>query len=537
MSVLPLPNSKLLVALIGAGVPAAYALYRILSGKSRSALRFLPGPPRTSGPWLLGDVPALVKEEDTAMFERWVATYGPTLRCHGLFGSFVLYTMDDKALQHVLSHPEVYEKGPGVRKMLTRVVGPGLLVVEGQQHRQQRKIMNPAFGPAHIRVLTPIFLGKAAELRDIWLSQVDASGCARVDALNWLSKCTLDIISLAGFNYPLNSLASSGEDENELASAFETIFTAESDTSGSSLVRDILPMLRLYKTATDRKVARAQATMLRVGKELMEESKRECESVGGRKDLLSLLIRANTAKEVPESQRMADEDVIAQIPTFLVAGHETSSTAVSWALFELAQHPEMQTRLRAELLAVPVDEPSAETLNSLKYLDFVVRETLRLHSPVRSTSRVAMRDDVVPLAEPFTDATGKRHDSLIITKGEYVFIPILTMNRAERLWGEDAKRFMPDRWEHTPVATAGIPGVWDHSLTFLGGPRGCIGYRFALDEIKAILFTLVRAFVFELGVPASDIGEKSTPIVKRPIVLSEMEKGTQLPLVVRPVSV
>jgi cytochrome P450 len=93
----------------------------------------------------------------------------------------------------------------------------------------------------------------------------------------------------------------------------------------------------------------------------------------------------------------------------------------------------------------------------------------------------------------------------------------------------------PERWESSLAPTTNIPGIWGHMLTFLGGPRSCIGYRFSLVETKALLFTLLRALEFELAVPVEDIGKKATFIVQRPIVRSEREKGNQMPLLVRPV--
>lgn len=100
-----------------------------------------------------------------------------------------------------------------------------------------------------------------------------------------------------------------------------------------------------------------------------------------------------------------------EVPTFLIAGHETTSTETMWALFALAQAPDVQQKLRAELRGVPTDSPDMDELNALPYLDMVVRETLRLHAAVNAVSRIAAKDDVIPLAEPFTDTKGVvRHE-------------------------------------------------------------------------------------------------------------------------------
>lgn len=112
-----------------------------------------------------------------------------------------------------------------------------------------------------------------------------------------------------------------------------------------------------------------------------------------------------------------------------------------WALFSLSQRPDVQSKLRAELLSVPTPTPDMDTLSALPYLDAVTRETLRVHAAVPNTIRIAMRDDCIPLNEPFVDKHGKVRREINIKKGEGVFIPILAMNRDKSIWGEDAQEF------------------------------------------------------------------------------------------------
>ncbi|KAG0696180.1 cytochrome P450 [Suillus ampliporus] len=454
--------------------------------------------------------------------------------------------MDTRALNHVLTHSSDYQKPSQVRYSLSRILGEGVLFVEGAQHRQQRRIMNPAFGPAQIRALTDIFLSKSIKLRDIWSTMTAASEHAtRIDILPWLSKMTLDVIGLAGFNYDFDALNET-EKPNELNQAFSVMFSASQRMSILPMLQARIPLLRWIRSDSDRKIDAAQKTMGRIGRQLLRDAKAavisshgidkggsiEKSSLQGR-DLLSLLVRANMATDIPENQRISDEDVLAQVPTFLVAGHETTSTATTWALYALCLRSDIQTKLREELWTLETETPSMDELMALPYLDAVVRETLRVHSPVPSTVRIAMKDDILPLDTPFTDTHGVVHHSIKVSKGDPIFIPILAINRSEAIWGTDAKEFNPDRWASPPDLASQIPGVWGHLMTFLGGPRACIGYRFSLVEMKALLFTLVRAFEFELAVPASDIGKKSM-ITQRPILRSDPESKSQLPLLVKP---
>ena len=167
-----------------------------------------------------------------------------------------------------------------------------------------------------------------------------------------------------------------------------------------------------------------------------------------------------------------------EVPTFLVAGHETTrygttfsrgifglddganSAAAIWALYAMTNAPEIQTELREELFSVDTETPTMDELMALPYLDAVVRETLRVHSPVPSTERIAMKDDVLPVEKPYRDKNGVVHNSIrydymspivnsmgililpnSIRKGDPIFISILAINRSQELWGPDAHEF------------------------------------------------------------------------------------------------
>ncbi|KAJ7141737.1 cytochrome P450 [Mycena crocata] len=521
----------------------AYAVYTILRAvyaEYVSPLRLLPGPKASH--WFYGNLKELLDDRTFTLDKQWFEQYGRTMKIHQLFGQAQLQTADTQALHHILSNTHVYQKPEGARVSLGRVVGPGILVVEGDVHKQQRKIMNPAFGAPQVRELTGIFVDISIQLRDIWASQAATNGgFARVEALSWLSKATLDIIGMAGFNYRINALGTASHDTpDELAQAFDAVFAGDTGFTLYDMLQFLFPILHNIPTKQNNTIDASQATMVRIGRQLLEESKKEIAENGtfemGRgRDLLTLLVRANTSKEIPENQRLSDEQVLAQVPTFLVAGHETTSTAVTWALFALTQNLAAQTRLREEVLAMSTDTPTMDELNALPYLECVVREALRLYAPVPETDRMAVRDDIIPLGTPITDLNGTVHESIRMRKGDEIRIPINALNCDAEIWGPDVLEFLPERWQaETPISNT-IPGVWGHMLTFLGGPRGCIGFRFSLVETKALLFTLIRAFEFELAVPAADIGKKGTAIVVRPIVLSDMAAGHQLPLLIRPV--
>ncbi|KAL4261304.1 Cytochrome P450 superfamily protein [Pleurotus pulmonarius] len=523
-------------ALSALGAYGVYKLFKFVYGEFTSSLRYLPGPKSSS--WIYGNFREIFDAENSVLHEQWVKEYGPTIKYRGLFGVTRLYTTDPKALNHILMNTDVYQKPEMTRHALGRVLGEGVLIVEGEKHRRQRKIMNPAFGPIQVRDLTEIFVQKAIQLRDVWAAETAKEGSARIDVLSWLSRMTLDVIGLAGFNYKFDALV--GE-PNELNQAFSTIFQASTKFEVFPLLQAFFPPFRLIKTQRDRQTEAAREVMTRIGNQLLKSSKEAV--VQAEKDhidnglksrnLLSLLVKANTAANLPDHQRLSDDDVLAQVPTFLGAGHETTSTGTTWALFALTQSPEVQRKLREELLTVPTDTPTMDELNALPYLDAVVRETMRVHAPVPSTVRVAVADDVLPLSVPLTDLKGDIHQSVAIKKGQLFIVPIVAMNRMVSVWGEDAFEFKPERWQSPPEAASVVPGIWSNMMTFLGGPRACIGWRFSIVEMKALLFTLVRSFEFELAVPSEEIGKISS-IVQRPILKHDKEAGNVMPLIIKP---
>ncbi|KAJ6576974.1 hypothetical protein DFH09DRAFT_1310993 [Mycena vulgaris] len=166
-----------------AGTFTCYLLFQLakaLYEELTSPLRDLPGPSEAS--------------LDTAVTRKWRDEFGSNFQFRGRLNKRGLYTTDTKALNYILNNDSLYQKGPVATKLLTHFLGNGLLTAEMDEHKRQRKILNPAFGVAQIRELTGIFNEKSMQvLRDIWMRQID-SGSSRVDVLAWLRKMTLDVI-------------------------------------------------------------------------------------------------------------------------------------------------------------------------------------------------------------------------------------------------------------------------------------------------------------------------------------------------------
>ncbi|KAJ6543111.1 cytochrome P450 [Mycena capillaripes] len=511
--------------------------FQILYRNITSPLRHVAGPESPS--LVFGNFQEM--GDNVHLTQKWRDQFGPNFRFKGLFSISELHTSDVKAINHIVTNSSVYQKALSERTTLRNLLGNGILSVEMDEHRRHRRAMNPAFGVAQIRVVTEVFVEKAIQLRDIWAHQIaQEDGTARIEVMSWLRRMTLDVIGQAGFNYQFNALEQNAR-PNELNTAFTKLFHSPQANSYATfrLAQGILPILKLVPGPGWSVLLAARRAMNSVGSQILSASKANIKAsagekdLSGKRDLLSILLKANMSPNVPETQRLSDTEAIGQIPTFFLAGHETTSSSTAWALHALSVNTAAQTKLREELLTLSTENPTMEELNSLPYLESVIRETMRVHAPVVFTQRMAMADDVLPLSKPYVDKEGKSHDSLPIPKGQMIHIPILAVNTDKEIWGEDAAEFKPERWDNIPDATSAIPGVWANLLTFFAGPHNCIGFRFSLVEMKALLFTLIRAFEFEAAVPGR-IGPFVTGVLQRPTVVGG--KGAALPLILKPVS-
>ncbi|KZV75654.1 cytochrome P450 [Peniophora sp. CONT] len=513
-----------------------------------SSTRLLPGPEHHS--WLYGSMRTMPDAAAVHLQQQWLRTYGSTIRFFGLLSQPMILTTDVTALRHILNNVHLYQKSPLVRRQLGEILGNGLLAVEGDAHKRQRRVVNSAFGPLQIRRFATLFMDKSNEMAGMWSELCAQSsrkdGFVSLNTFAWLNKVTLDIMGIAGFGYVIDSLHAPDDHPNELNETVRVIASAELDAA--TTIQLTIPALGSLPTARVRATRKANATIREIGMKLVDEKKaavlaalgddahglEKKDFVGN--DLLSLLIRANMSSDMPEHARLTDEDILAQVPTVLVAGHETTSTSVAWTLLALATNQRVQIKLREEITALDTSNPSESELNGLTYLEWVVREAMRIHAPIFSSERVAMQDDIVPLKEPYIDKTGVVCHQICVRKGDIFSIPVSILNRSTEVWGEDAHEFRPERWDHIPDAVKEIPGVWSNMLTFMAGPHSCPGFRFSIVEMKTLLFAIVRAFELDMAVPAADIVPK-TMIVTRPALMSNPEAGPQLPLLIRPVRV
>ncbi|ODN76830.1 hypothetical protein L202_05427 [Cryptococcus amylolentus CBS 6039] len=554
-SVLTVLYSLVAVSLLSAGLYIYLYPYRLF----RLSFRNLPGP--EPGHWFWGHTQTLIAQQPNAMHTVWTNKHGPTIRYPIFLGIQRFLTIDPSALNYILTHPESFEKPSETRGELTTMLGNGLLVAEGSDHKKQRKALGPSFSPAAIRGMIPAFYDKAYESNNKLMGLVEGAdtevasptpakdidfvpGGKKIDVMSYLSKTALDIIGTCGFAYDFKALS---EPSNELSDAYRNMFMAVMDVRVWDFIVSKIPIIRSFPTKRSKVVAASKKLTRSIGMSLLREKKDIVMGAHGGdlekkadigKDLISILVKANMAAGLKPEQRLSDEEVLDQITTFMLAGNETTSTGLTWILYNLSQNQDVQEKLRQEVQSVSEDRPSLDTLNTLPYMEAVVHESLRISPPASFTLREATQDAILPLANPVTGNDGKVMHEVAIDKGTSIFIPVITVNTSPSIWGDDAAKFIPERWLSSSkdgFQPGPVPGVWGNTLTFLGGGRNCIGYRFALAEIKVILFVLMRSLMFE-ELKSKPVISKKTGIVMRCSIEGEEEAGLQMPLMVRPVA-
>ncbi|KAI0059669.1 cytochrome P450 [Artomyces pyxidatus] len=477
-----------------------------------ASLRKIHGPPSAS---LLSGNFTQMFNHGAAKFHKYLDdTYGRVYRITGFFGASILVISDPHAAANILvKEHSTFVMDPALRESNRLVWGPGLFAAIGEHHRKQRKMLNPVFAPQHLRSLIPLFHRVTNQL-ELVLRQLTADGPREIELLDWLGRLALELIAQGGLGYTFDSL-NLDAGEHEFASALQEYMPT---ISSLYLWRKITPFLprwpRFLRFCALRLPNAKVHNVIRISdiihkhsmqifkekKALLAKGDKEfARQLGEGKDIISLLMRES--EDAAEDVRLPDEEIIAQIGTFLFAGSETTSVTLSRILLLLAQNPDVQDRLRDELNEAHTSadgDMTYEVLSELPYLEAVCHETLRVYAPVAFVNRTCAADVAVPLSQPIETSDGPL-SAIFIPQGTDIIIHTTAINRAKDIWGPDAEEWRPERFLSPlpeSVAEAHIPGVYSNTMTFSAGGHSCIGFKFSELEMKVVLFHLVRSFRF-----------------------------------------
>ena len=410
------------------------------------------------------------------------------LHCARVYGDVVPLRLPGRPIL-LFSHPDLIEqvlvtqarhfvKHFGLR-VYKPVLGNGLVTSEGDFWRRQRKLSAPAFQGARLAGYARLMVESTAAMLDAWHAEARRAGAGasagagagtgapapvRRDVHADMMRLTLEVACRTLFGG--GALA----DPHAVGDAMEQALRALDVRFGRWL-----PVPDWFPTPANLRLKRALRTLDDVVAGLVARRRGADGSTGDGNDLLSMLVRA---RDEDDGSAMTDAQLLDEVRTIFLAGHETTALALTYALFLLAGHPDAQAALGAELDAVLAGRPPAYAdLPRLAYTRQVVTEAMRLYPPADVLGREAIADTTV--------------NGIDVPRGTTVFMSQWVMHHDPRYF-PDPDRFDPGRW--TPEFERALPRF--AYFPFGGGPRFCIGQSFALAEAVLILATICRQFRF-----------------------------------------
>jgi unspecific monooxygenase len=371
-----------------------------------------------------------------------------------LHSSFILNTPD--AIRHVLvDNYENYSRTPTGFRVLRPMLGDGLLTSEGRAWKHQRRTLAPAFTPRAVGTLVPHMV-TATEHTIANLARVSN---APVDLREVMQRMTLEIAGRTMFSFGM---------ERHGAALRDFVMEYGERLARPHFLDLVLPLN--WPAPRDFSRARFRKRWTAFVGQLMAERRAAGKAEGApARDLFDLM---DSARDPETNEAFSDAQLGDQVATMILAGHETTATALFWSLYLLALDPLAQEQLAAE--ARQVGANSEADLERLKFTRAVVDETMRLYPPAFLIARAALGPDEVA--------------GMPVAKNDVILIAPWLLHRHEKLW-HDPNAFMPERF----LAPAPPPDRFAY-LPFGVGPRVCIGAHFALVEATLALARIIAAF-------------------------------------------
>jgi cytochrome P450 len=356
-----------------------------------------------------------------------------------------VYLLSDPQLIHdvLVTHDRKLARVAGPVRGYSRIIGEGTIMTsEGERYRRQRRLVAPALHHRRVMSYGSIMVEEALALAESW-----REGEPR-DIQTDMNHVTLAIVmrALFGADMPASSLSG-------IAGHVEVVLEAFSRRQAR------------YATLQGDRTQRAIAALDELVYALLAERRRDGVDRG---DLLSMLLLAQD--EEGDGSGMTDQEIRGEVLALIAAGHDTSSSALTWTWYLLSQNPDAERRLVDELGSVVGDRtPGAEDLPALPYLDRVVSESLRMYPPSGLGTDRLVQEEV--------ELGGFR-----IPVGSIILFSQYVVQHDPR-WFREPDRFDPDRW--TPEARATRPKL--SYFPFSGGSRACVGSGFASMEIALVI--------------------------------------------------
>jgi cytochrome P450 len=413
-------------------------------------------PPVAPGHFFLGNLEGYRK--DLLAYEKYLArTYGDVVRLRWFMRQGLLVSHPDDVGRVLVEDADKYHKAPIYKDLLSYFLGNGLLTSDGDFWRRQRKLAQPAFHHKRINAYAQTMLDYTARQMAEW-----QPGQVR-DINQDMMRLTLSVVAKTLFDADIEKEA------GRVGAALTTVLEVTNDRIQAliQVVPDWIP------TAGNRRRRAAVEALNTIVLDIINERRRDHEDRG---DLLSMLMQTQDEG----GQGMTDRQLRDEAVTLVLAGHETTANALAWTFYLLSQHPEIETRLHAELDRVLGGRaPAPEDLRQLEYTEMIIKESMRLYPPIPSIAR----QTIVPT----------RLGGYDLPAGMIVTISPHVIHRDPR-WYAQPDEFRPERF--TRENEKALP---KHAyLPFSNGPRVCIGNSFAMLEAVLVLASIARQYRLRL---------------------------------------
>ncbi|KAH8879762.1 cytochrome P450 [Thozetella sp. PMI_491] len=379
-----------------------------------------------------------------------------------------------------------YIKLPWALEVMGQFARQGILVAPPEKHRIDRKLLQPAFKFKYLKELSPTFWTEGAKFLNVIEKQMYQAGNNIIDIGERLHHVTLDIITLTAFGASINAV---DDPHSSKVKHFRNLFASKNSHLAYRFTAFLLPywLYRRLPVKARNEIMSAKRVITEFIRPLIHERRKDASKELSKQyaqgDIIATLVQSGA--------NFSDEYLLDQSMDFMIAGQETTATAVAMTLYSLSEHPEMQLRLREEIRAnLPSPSSNAAVdavlIESLPYLVAVCNEVLRLYSPVVYCHRQTVAPDTKIGSTP-------------IPKGTAVTVAPGLIHESRKVWGPKANVFDPERWL---VKTDGklsidpLGGTDDPYavMPFTYGPRACIGERFARGEMLSLVAQLVGRF-------------------------------------------
>lgn len=432
-------------------------------------------------PWLPGPRRGSLRIYEDAAGEHDAAVV--RIEASRLFGAYLL--TKPCAIGHVLKrHQGIYAKGKDY-EALKPVIGEGLLRSEGARWLRQRRLVQPAFGREKVARLAPLMVEQAEAMLERWEGIAARGG--RIDAVREMTRLMLKIVAGGLFGANLEP-----SDTDRVREAFGFLNRYVDGRMGS-----LFNLPTFVPTPDNQRYKKTLAVLDGLLGRIIEERRRL-----GEEDTHDLLGQLMFAHDPQTGEKMDETQLRDEAMTVLLAGHETTANALSWAWHLLSMHPAAQYKLHGELAAVLGGRPPRfEDLAKLPYTRMVLEEAMRLYPPAWMISRRPLADDVV--------------EGYCIPAGSLVLVSPYVTHRDPDLW-DAPEAFRPERF--LPAVAAERPEF--SYLPFGAGARRCVGDRLAMMEMQLVIATVAQRFSF------SPLGEHS--VDPEPVVTLRPRNGVPL---------